>query len=74
SDDLTPEQMLIEGERYAHMMGAVLALPAKDRLALLLFKLKGLSHKEIALALCESENVVSVRIHRGVKQLREYMA
>ena len=36
--------------------------------------LDDLSPKEIALALGESENVVSVRIHRGVKQLREYMA
>ncbi|MEQ1810976.1 MAG: sigma-70 family RNA polymerase sigma factor [Terricaulis sp.] len=46
--ELTPEEMLIEGERYAHMMGAVLALPEKERMALLWFKLKGLSHQEIA--------------------------
>lgn len=45
--DLTPEEMLIEGERFAHMTAVVLALPEKERLALVMFKLKGLSHAEI---------------------------
>lgn len=44
---LTPEEMLIEGERFSHMTGAFLALPRKERLAVVLFKLKGLSHEEI---------------------------
>lgn len=44
---VTPEQMLIEGERFAHMTGAFLALPRKERLAVVMFKLKGLSHEEI---------------------------
>ena len=44
---LTPEEMLIEGERFAHMTGAFLALPRKERLAVVMFKLKGLSHAEI---------------------------
>ncbi len=45
--ELTPEEMLIEGERFAHMTAAVLALPERERLALVMFKLKGLSHAEI---------------------------
>ncbi len=36
--DLTPEEMLIAGERFAHMTAVVLALPRKERLALLLQK------------------------------------
>ena len=43
----TPEQMLIEAERFSHMTGAFLALPRKERLAVVMFKLKGLSHEEI---------------------------
>ena len=39
--------MPIEGERFAFMTGAMLALPERKRLALLLFKLKGLLHEEI---------------------------
>lgn len=35
--------------------------------------LDDLSPKEIALVLGESENVVSVRLHRAIKQLREYL-
>ena len=68
SSDLTPEQMLIEGERYAHMMGAVLALPEKERLALLLFKLKGLSHKEIAGRLGVSPKSVPRYLSRALEK------
>src|SRR5262245_6415643 len=39
--ELTPEQIIIERERLAHITAAVLALPAHERSALLLFKLKG---------------------------------
>ena len=39
--------MPIEGERFAFMTGAMLALPERKRLALLLFKLKGLLHEDI---------------------------
>jgi RNA polymerase sigma-70 factor (ECF subfamily) len=66
--ELTPEQMLIEGERYAHMMGAVLALPEKERLALLLFKLKGLSHKEIAGRLGVSPKSVPRYLSRALEK------
>ena len=68
SDDLTPEQMLIEGERFAHMMGAVLALPEMERLALLLFKLKGLSHKEIAGRLGVSPKSVPRYLSRALEK------
>jgi len=44
---LTPEEMVIEGERFAHVTAAFLQLPRKERLAVVLFKLKGLSHEEV---------------------------
>lgn len=68
SDELTPEEMLIAGERYAHMLGAVLALPERERLALLLFKLKGFSHKEIAARLGVSPKSVPRYLSRALEK------
>jgi RNA polymerase sigma-70 factor, ECF subfamily len=46
-------------------------LPDLYREALTLRYVDGLSPKEIAIVLEESENVVSVRIHRGLKKLHD---
>ncbi|MDP3962934.1 MAG: RNA polymerase sigma factor [bacterium] len=46
-------------------------LDAKYREVVIMRYIDDLQPKEIAQILGESENVVSVRIHRGVKQLRE---
>ena len=43
------------------------------REAILLRYVDGFSPKEIATMLGESENVISVRIHRGIKQLRQLL-
>ena len=48
-------------------------MPDLYREALTLRYIDGLSPKEIAAVLDESENVVSVRIHRGLKKLHEMM-
>lgn len=48
-------------------------LPDLYRVALTLRYIDGLSPKEIAAVLEESENVVSVRIHRGLKKLRDLL-
>jgi len=48
-------------------------LPELYREALLLRYVEGLSPKEIAEVVGESENVVSVRIHRGLKKMRELL-
>jgi RNA polymerase sigma-70 factor (ECF subfamily) len=48
-------------------------MPDLYREALTLRYVDGLSPKEIAAILNESENVVSVRIHRGLKKLQEVM-
>lgn len=68
SADLTPEEMLIEGERFAHMMGAVLALPKNERLALIWFKLKGLTHQEIAMQLGVSQHNVPRYLSRALEK------
>ncbi len=65
-DDLTPEEMLIEGERFAYMMAVVLALPEKERLALVMFKLKGLSHAEIGRRLGVSQHNVPRYLSRAL--------
>jgi RNA polymerase sigma-70 factor (ECF subfamily) len=66
---LTPEQMLIEGERFGFMTGAVLALPERERLALLLFKLKGLSHEEIGRRLGVSRHSVPRLLSRALAKI-----
>jgi len=48
-------------------------MPDLYREALTLRYIDGLTPKEIAVMLDESENVVSVRIHRGLKKLHEMM-
>lgn len=51
-------------------LAALQKLPDAYREALALRFVEGLSPKEIAKILEESENVVSVRIHRGLKKLK----
>lgn len=53
-------------EAVAHLKD----IPDLYREVLLLRYMEGLSPKEIASRIRESENVVSVRIHRGLKKLR----
>jgi len=66
SSELTPEEMLIEGERFSHMLGFVLSLPKRERLALLMCKLKGMSHEEIGAALGVSRHSVPRYLSRAL--------
>lgn len=66
SHELSPEETLIDGERYAHMAAVVLGLPEKERLALILFKLKGLSHEEIAVRIDASRHSVPRYLARAL--------
>ena len=54
-------------------LAAVEDLPDIYRAVLILRYVEGLSPKEIARVLEESENVVSVRIYRGLKKLSELL-
>jgi RNA polymerase sigma factor (sigma-70 family) len=71
---LTPEEMLIEGERFAHMTGAFLALPRKERLAVVMFKLKGLSHEEIGRRLGIPRHSVPRYLSRALAKCAAAMA
>lgn len=62
-----------DGEQFASGKEAVRMLAHVEepyRTILVMRYVEGLSPKEIAETLGETENVVSVRIHRGVKKLR----
>lgn len=54
----------------AQALAALAKLPEPYREALSLRFVEGLSPREIAVLVGESENVVSVRVHRGLKKLK----
>lgn len=68
-----PDSATVAAEA-GQMIALIERLDGKYRDAVRMRYLDDLSPKEIAAALGESENVISVRIHRGIKQLRELMA
>ena len=57
----------IDGEKALALLGSV---PEKYRDAIYLQYVEGLSVKEIAQITSETENKISVRIHRGLQKLR----
>jgi RNA polymerase sigma-70 factor (ECF subfamily) len=59
-----------EGKRA---LDSLKEMPDSYREVLLLRYVEGLSPKEIAQALDENENAVSVRIHRGLKKMKELL-
>lgn len=71
SDEFSAEEMLVRGERFAAMMGAVLALPEKERLALLWAKQDGLTHREIGERLGESQHNVPYYLARALAKCRK---
>lgn len=71
SSDLSPEEMIIEGERFAFMMGVVLNLPERERSALLMAKMGGLSHEEIAKRLGCSRHSVPRYLARALAACTE---
>jgi RNA polymerase sigma factor (sigma-70 family) len=73
STDLSADEMLVRGERFAALMGAVLALPEKERLALLWAKQDGLTHREIAERLGESQHNVPFYLSRALAKCRKAM-
>lgn len=64
----TGSDVIAEAARFVELLHKI---EPKYRVPVRMRFLDDLSPKEIALALGESENVVSVRIHRGVAQLRK---
>ncbi len=64
------EEALDESTLIEQVRARIADLPVDYRIALTLRFVDGLSPKEIAEAIDASENVVSVRIHRGIQKLR----
>lgn len=71
--DLTPEEMIIESERFTFMMGVVLNLPERERSALMMAKMGGLSHEEIAKRLGCSRHSVPRYLARALATCTEAM-
>ncbi|MEK7569243.1 MAG: RNA polymerase sigma factor [Patescibacteria group bacterium] len=57
-------------DEYEHAQALLERLPDKYREALVMRHIDGLSVKEIAHLTHESENVISVRIHRAIEKLK----
>lgn len=57
----------------ARALEALKAIPDNYREVLILRYVEGLSPREIAESLDENENAVSVRIHRGLKKLKDLL-
>jgi RNA polymerase sigma-70 factor (ECF subfamily) len=72
--DLTPEEMLIAGEQFAHMTAVFLNLPERERSALVLFKFGGLSHEEIGVRLGVSRHSVPGLLARALAKCAKAMA
>lgn len=58
-------------DEYEHAQALLERLPDKYREALVMRHIDGLSVKEIAHLTHESENVISVRIHRAIEKLKD---
>jgi RNA polymerase sigma-70 factor, ECF subfamily len=67
-EDASRWENIIDGQ---DAIQAISLLDEKYREALLLRHVDGLPVKEIALVIGETENVISVRLHRGIKQLKK---
>ena len=57
-------------DEYEHAQALLERLPDKYREALVMRHIDGLSVKEISHLTHESENVISVRIHRAIEKLK----
>ena len=66
----SPETILADHEEAAAAMGALAALPAKERVVLSMKILDGLSQQEIAQALSMSEGYVSKLVTRAWERIR----
>ncbi|MDQ1736526.1 MAG: hypothetical protein QOH56_2777 [Pseudonocardiales bacterium] len=74
SDDAGPERAFEQNNLDPEIQGALDALPADFRAAVVLCDLEGLTYEEIALTLDIKVGTVRSRIHRGRVLLREALA
>jgi RNA polymerase sigma-70 factor (ECF subfamily) len=65
--------MILTDEMEAEIQDGLMNMTADFRMAVLLADLEGLSYEEIAQVMSTSIGTVRSRIHRGRKQLRNYL-
>jgi RNA polymerase sigma-70 factor (ECF subfamily) len=70
SEEATPEQAVLEKERFERLDRAMGLLPAGDRECLLL-RAEGLRYREIAEVLGMATSTVAETVHRAIKKLGE---
>lgn len=72
-DSATAEQLLMSEEMEAEIQHGLANMTAEFRIAVLLADMEGLSYEEIAEVMGTSIGTVRSRIHRGRRQLRNYL-
>jgi len=72
-DETNTLEAAIDRFEGARALEALKLLPDAYKEVLILRYVDGLSPKEIAQSLDENENAVSVRVHRGLKKLKELL-
>jgi RNA polymerase sigma factor (sigma-70 family) len=70
----TPEQQTMDRQRLALADDLIAAMPERRRTALLLHRVEGLTHTQIALRLCVSRQTVIMDIAEAVAELAEGLA
>jgi RNA polymerase sigma-70 factor (ECF subfamily) len=73
SDSAGPEEEALRSELGRHLQQGLAALPAEQRLAIILRDIHGLSYEELTEALRCSLGTVKSRIARGRARMREYL-
>jgi RNA polymerase sigma-70 factor (ECF subfamily) len=69
SDNLTPEQLLIDAQNKADLQKSTNALPTRCKLVFKLIKEEGLSYKEVAEVLNISPKTVDAHLVTAMKKL-----
>lgn len=67
------DERAVKSAEVANIMAAVDKIDEKYRAVIVMRYVDELSPKEIAQILDETENAVSVRIHRGIQQVKQYI-
>lgn len=73
-DAATPDEMMMETTLEEPLQLGLKAMTPEFRTAVVLADIEGLSYEEIADVMNTSVGTVRSRIHRGRKQLRDYLA
>lgn len=72
-NSLTPEELVLSREFEEDMQDALNHMTPEFRLAVLLADLEGLSYEEVSQIMGTSIGTVRSRIHRGRKQIRDFL-